>query len=272
MNRIEGLIGREHSLDHVAQSLREFSAEVGARVVGAYHLTCSDETERECAQVFQRLFVESLLPPLKPNARWPFRTANLGARYEWGAIRVAEEHYATESAQSSTKLIVAKLNSHVAARQSGEGWEYGSLTRYQRESTCCGALNALLDGAVLPALEDLRHTFQSGGINRLGMLRDRRQCPHEQRALLAAVVNARLQADRLVLDTQETRPESPTIFLVLPCVTVNRPATDTELVVGQYGVDWTGPQPEVKYVGLGSDPASYRIRHERNLLVIEEAE
>ncbi len=269
-NSLLELIGREHVPEYVAESLKRFAVDLAPAAIGAYQLTCSDETERRCEDVFQRLFVEDLLPPLRPNQRSPFRSINLGARYERGAIRVAEEHYATEAARSGTKLIVAKINAHVAARPSGDDWEYGSLLRYHRGSTCCGALGAMLDGAVLPALEELRHTFQAGGVDRLGALRNPQYCPAPYRALLAAVASARLQADRLVLDTREFTPESPTLFLVLACVNINRPEADGELVVGHYGVDWAGSRPEVQYSGLGSDPAHYRVVHDRGLLTIDE--
>ncbi len=47
------------------------------------------------------------------------------------------------------------------------------------------------------------------------------------------------------------------MFLVLPCVTINRPGPDTELLVGQYGVDWTEDSPQIKYCGLGDDPGVF---------------
>ena len=51
------------------------------------------------------------------------------------------------------------------------------------------------------------------------------------------------------------------MFLVLPCVTINRPGPDTELLVGQYGIDWTQDSAEIKYSGLGDNPAAYRVRY-----------
>ena len=91
--------------------------------------------------------------------------------------------------------------------------------------------------------------------------------PPDERALRAAVVNARLQARRAAADIAEHCPHGPTIFLVVPCVTINRASPDTELVVGQYSIDWSGMSPETKYVGLGDDPAAYRIRHGRSVVV-----
>ena len=44
-------------------------------------------------------------------------------------------------------------------------------------------------------------------------------------------------------------------------MTINRPGPDTEVVVGECGVDWTGLRPTVRYQGLGDDPAAYRVCH-----------
>jgi hypothetical protein len=63
-------------------------------------------------------------------------------------------------------------------------------------------------------------------------------------------------------------PESPTVFLILPCVTINRDEPDNEVVVGQYGVDATGSELNIKYRGLGTMPLEYRVEFERGLLKI----
>jgi hypothetical protein len=90
------------------------------------------------------------------------------------------------------------------------------------------------------------------------------------KSLFAAVVNARLQARRAVLDIQHYRPASPTCYLVVPCVTLNRSQRDTELVVGVYGADCREPDLEAKYVGLGDDPAAYVLEEHRGLLQIRD--
>ncbi len=74
------------------------------------------------------------------------------------------------------------------------------------------------------------------------------------------------------MDIKEHAPSSPTVFLLLPCVTLNRSdGPDTELVVGQYAVDWTGKSPDEKYQGLGSDPASYRVNCGQRTVLVEDA-
>jgi hypothetical protein len=168
------------------------------------------------------------------------------------------------------KVVLLKLNSHAAVRDAPQGPEYGWLDRYGCESACCGALASLLEGSELAAVRELARLFDLDGRDRVRVILDSNRVPVPQRALLAAVVNARLQARRAVADIEEHRPHGPTIFLVLPCVTLNRPGPDTELVVGQYGIDWTGKSPETKYRGLGEDPAQYRVQHQQRTLTIED--
>ncbi len=270
MTKLHELIGIESDLGRVGDALRQFAHQLGAPVVGACHVTCSDEAEWECAEALQRWFVRELLPDLKADSRAPFRSINLGGRYEWGAIRVAEQHYATPASQAAFKLLVVKINAHVAVGPSAQGPEYGWIQRYGRKSPCCGALAGVFERLPLPAIEELRDSFQSDGRDRIGVLEDPSRVTPSHRALLAAVVSARLQARRAVSEIREYQPLTPTVFLVLPCVTVNRPEPDTELVIGEYGIDHTGAVAKVKYRGLGDDPAAYRLRHDQGGAVLED--
>jgi hypothetical protein len=267
---LQTLVGIESDLPQVVWQLRELVQEIRAPVVGGYQITCSDEAEWECARAFQRSFPDAFLPGLKPDCRAPFRSINLGSRYEPGAIPVAEEHFATPEARDTFKLLVVKINSHVGVRASGDGWEYGWMDRYARPSMCCGALGRLLQGDGFPALKELRETFQSGGKDRIGILRDARMVAPRYRALLAAVANARLQAERAKTEIEQYVPLSPTMYYVLPCVTFNRPGPDTELIVGQYLVNWTGATPTSHYEGLGDDPAAYRVHEELGRVYLED--
>lgn len=271
MSQLQELIGAESDLSQVGMAVRRFAQSLRAPVVGACHVTCSDETERECGGAFGRLVANGLLPALKHyTVRAPFSTVNLGGRYEWGAAGLAEQHFALPGTQGSFKLLVIKINSHAAVRQGREGVEYGWYQRYGNDSACCGALAALIDGVRLPAVDELAETFAAGGLDRVAVLRDPEIVRPAQRALLAAVVNARLQADRATSDICAAAPQTPTVFLVLPCVTINRPGPDTELLVGQGGVDWTASEPAVRYSGLGDDPAAYRVRHDQGRVRIED--
>jgi len=116
MGRLEELVGVETDLARVSGIVQEFARTLGAPVVGAYHVTCSDESEWECAQAFQQSFAQAVLPALKQGRRAVFRSVNLGARYEAGAIGIAEQHFATGESQKSFKLMVVKINAHVAVR------------------------------------------------------------------------------------------------------------------------------------------------------------
>ncbi len=269
--KLHALIGVECKLESTSATLREYVEELAPAAVGACHVICSDESERECAETFRRWFANRLLPELKPADRAVFHTVNLGARYECGAVRVAEEHYAAPNISAhGFNLMLVKINSHVAVCNADEGVEYGWLDRYGCRSACCGALTSLMEGSQLPAVKELEGLFALDGLDRVGTLLDTDRVPIEQRALLAAVVNARLQARRAAADVEEHSPRRPTVFLVVPCVTINRPGPDTELVVGRYEIDWTGDAPIPRYRGLGDDPAAYRVTHQKRRVLIED--
>jgi len=271
MTSLSPLVGVESTLGRVSGAIREFAQDLGAPIVGALHVCCSDETERETAEAFDRHFARELLPPLKGDRRAAFLSVNLGARYEWGALRIAEEHFATAASREAFKLLVVKLNSHVAVRNTPEGPAYGTLVRYGQPSACCGALAAMFQQVQLPAVRELRELFDHGGAQRLDVLGDPARVAPRHRALFSAIAGAWLQAGRVVLDVREFRPASPTMFVVLPCVTINRADDlDTELLVGQYGIDRTGSEIAAKYHGLGGDPARYRLRHEQGRAVVHE--
>ena len=77
--RIAALLGREHDMESVARELRRWVQEMEPTTVGAMLLTCSDESEQEVADTFHKAFANHVLPELKFAARFPFRSANLGA-------------------------------------------------------------------------------------------------------------------------------------------------------------------------------------------------
>ncbi len=272
MDSLDILIGVETPLAAVSAALRKVAERLDASVVGAYHVCCSDESECLCTATLDQEFVCQLLPDLKPGCCGAFHTVNLGARYEWGAVRIAEEHFATPSARGGFKFLLVKVNSHAAVQPAEGGWRYGRLQRYGNESACCGALAALFEGSGLPAIVELRELFASDGLDRLALLADPRIVEPSHRALVAAVVSAHLQAARVVADIQQFQPASPTTFLVLPCVTINRPGPDHEIVVGRFGIDRTGAKTDVRYFGLGNDPRGFRVDHRADRVVLSDAQ
>lgn len=259
-------------MDSVASGLAAYARGVGAATVGAYQICCSDESEKENMEAFHREVVQPLLPELDVFSGASFRTANLGARYEVGAISVAEDHYALPKDAASFKMMIVKLNSHVGVSEALGQRRYGIMERYGRESAACGALNALLGGSDLPFARELRATFNRGDIDRLRMLMD---VPVEVRPLAAAVCAARLQAERLVADMRRYRPATPTVYTIAYGVTLNRFGADTELLCGMIEVDESGGEPgfsddRVVDVGLGSNPSRYRLSHEGGRLRVRD--
>ena len=236
-------------------------------MVGALQLTCSDEAEHEVASVFQRDFVRALLPALHFDDKAPFRTANLGARYEWGSAGIAEHHFALAPGAEAWKLMVLKLNAHVGVDQLAGEPRYGRLSRYGSPSTCCGFLHALLDGATNPLVREAAELLEADGVDRLSALR---ALPPDQRALHAAATSARLQARRAMLDVQNHPAASPTVYLILPCVSFNRRNHDSEMLLGVYVCDRRGPEPHDEYCGLGDRPEHYRLTDVEGSVVLED--
>jgi hypothetical protein len=270
MDRLRRLIGREVELEQVAATLRECVKTFATPVVGAHQVTCSDESEIECIQVFQHTFVEPLLPSLGPEKKAAFRTSNLGGRYEQGSARIAESHYATPESRDQAKSILIKINGHVSVTQAPEGLLYGPMQRYESKSTACGALHALLGGTRAPFADDLRQAFTADGNDRIATLLDAQRVSPKHRYLLAAITSARLQATRALEDVREHHEVTPTVHLIVPCVTLNRQGPDGEIVCGFQVADYRGKEAQVEYVGLADDPARYEVAHEDDRLQITE--
>ncbi len=268
MNQLKDIVGAERSLEGVCQAIHLSVVERHPKSVGAMHVTCSDESENECVSAFQRCFVKYMLPSLKFAQQSAFRIANLGGRYDWGAVRIAEQHYARAAGAGVHTLMVVKVNSHVGVLDQADGQPlYGIMQRYGTDSRCCSALHALLSGDTRPFVENLAEVFVSEGPDRLAALNDNRRVEPEFRLLYAAMVSARLQARKVILDVQDY-DGTETEFLVIPCVTLNRPERDTEIVCGFYlSAPWrTNKEPD--YYGLGDDPSQYEQQVKNGRLVI----
>ncbi len=267
MHRLQDILGRELNVDSVNRALRDYVRSRRPAIVGAVQVTCSDETEREIAESFQHWFAEPLLPELKFWNRSVFRTANLGGRYEFGAIHIADEHYDNPDSRDGLRVLVVKVNSHVAVNRSDSKVTYGKLDRYSRESPCCGALHALLNGTRHPAMDAIREALCFDECDRVAMLLDPTVVDPELRSFVAAVVNARLQARSAIVDIQSYETDRPTLFVVLACVTLNRSQRDTEFVVGMYWSDSTAGQVNAHYIGLGDDPSKYQVSSGQGLRI-----
>jgi hypothetical protein len=264
MEQLRGMVGTETAMGGVARALHMYAADLYAPVTGAMLLTCADESEQECVDAFHNGFVRYLLPSLKFAQQSAFHIANLGGRYEWNAVRVAEDHYAT----AKDKLLVVSVNAHVGAVGEGEAARFGVLERYGAESACCGALHGMLEGSHAPHAEALREAFLSEGVDRLAAVLDPEQVDPAQRSLRAAIASSRLHARSVILDIQDYEPVSSTLFLVASVVTINRAERDTEILCGLYTADYRRPERHVEYFGLGDDPAAYDISFAHEHLVV----
>ena len=56
MKRLHDLVGGEHDLAEVSREIRSAVRGLGATGVGGFLVTCSDESEYECSQAFERGF------------------------------------------------------------------------------------------------------------------------------------------------------------------------------------------------------------------------
>ncbi len=255
------LLGGEHTFAAVCSELRTVARTSGATAVGAAHVTCSDESEYECADAFRRDFCQEVLPRLKYGAHVPFRMANPGARYEWGCAAVAQDHFMTASARRGWLLMVVKVNTHVGVMRTGpDGIAFGRMDRYGDESSYCGAVHATLAGARIPFVESLASELRSDGLDRLAILRDEAVVAPHLSPLYGAIATARLHARRVAQDVQDlTRgmPDTRLAYLVLHGVTLNHSGMDTELLGGAYLLDRRKKGARDTYCGLGDDPRAY---------------
>jgi len=248
--------GVEQPLHTAERGLRSYVQTLRPPVVGALHLTCSDEAEYEVASIFRRDFVRTLLPALHFDDKSPFRTANLGARYEWGSIRIAEQRFSQARGADEWKLMILKINAHVGVDPIDGEPAFGRLDRYGQASPCCGFLHALVAGRPHPYMEELLDAFGTDGVDRLATLRE---APLDHRALLTAAVAARLQARRAMLDVQDHTFATPTVTMILPYVSFNRRHHDSEMLIGTYVCDKREAGRLDEYCGLGDLPAEYRL-------------
>jgi hypothetical protein len=73
-----------------------------------------------------------------------------------------------------------------------------------------------------------------------------------------------------MLDIQHQSSTSPTHYVILPCVTLNRLKHDTELVVGLYTAERRDSEVNATYLGLGDDPSKYVVDRSRGPLALSD--
>ncbi len=259
-------IGVEQPLDRAAFELKSAVRRMRAGVVGVHHVTCSDEAEHEDADVFYRLVAKDLSPRLKLGVNGVFRTASLGARYEWGSLGAAEGNFGT-TPRGGFKLMLLKMSTHVGCIEEHTERQFGSFERYGTPTETCKALHLFADGLRAPFADELHELFTSEGIDRVAALAD---VDPTFRSVALAVVAARLQARSAVLEAQDHAPLVPTVYAIVPAVTINKPGRDTEIHVGTYVVDRRSGKSRDRYRGLGDDPSKYRFSIDHGHVRIEQ--
>jgi hypothetical protein len=266
LESLAGKIGREAPQDQAAYDLKFALRDLKAPGFGVHHVTCSDEAERESIEVFQRCLVQDLAPRLKLGNLSAFRTATLGGRYEWGSLAIAESNFSGVARQSDFKVMLVKINAHVGLTEEHNARRYGLIERYGRSSAACGALHALLHGTPGRFADQLREQFSSEGMDRVERVL---ALPSAYRYVAAAVVSARLQARSAAMDAQDHKAAGPTMYVIVPAVTLNRSQKNSEVLCGAYMID-RRDKPRDLYIGVGDDPSTYEFTHEHSRLRVHD--
>jgi hypothetical protein len=256
-DRLLPLIGEAQKLRTLHGALRETAEGFAAATVAAMEVRCSDEANRESSDAFQAEFSDPLLPELAPGRRSAFVTASLGGQFEPGSLQVAEANFAAVASRDAFKLMVVKVATHVGAMSRDDTLVYGELHRYGVDKPCCGLLTATVVGGRSPSVERAAATLAADDIDRLAMIRD---TDARTRMLTAAVSFAVLQARAAAAEAREMDCLTPTVFLVLPVVTLNRSGEDRELLCGVHLLDHCGQEGVDIYRGLGDIPSRLRIQ------------
>jgi len=269
LDRVAGDIGVETPQDRVAYDLKFAVRELRAPAVGVLHVTCSDEAERETVETFQRCFVQEMVPRLTIGGCSALRSANLGGRFEWSSLAVAEANFAQARGADDFKLMVVKINSHVGVSDSRTTKSFGMIDRYGTEAPACSALRGFIEGTreSHQFIASFQEQFASEGLDRRERLRE---LDDSYRYLAAAVVSARLQARSAAMEAQEHRPVTPTVYVIIPCVTLHYRERNAEILCGIYFIDRRSDQDEGFYRGLGDDPLAYSIAEKHGLVQVSD--
>jgi len=270
LDRLVGDIGVETPQDRVAYDLKFAVRELRAPTVGVLHVTCSDEAERETVEIFQRCFVQDLAPRLTIGGCSALRSANLGGRFEWSSLAVAEANFSQAKGADDFKLMVVKINSHVGVIESHTTKRFGMIDRYGKEAPACSALRGFLDGTRQPHqyVSSFQEQFSSEGLDRRERLKE---IADAYRYLAAAVVSARLQARSAAMEAQDHLPVNPTVYVIIPCVTLHCRERNAEILAGIYLIDRRSDKVEGFYRGLGDDPLNYSFSENHGLVQVSDA-
>lgn len=242
-------IGKETRLGDVDRATVRVAGRLRKPSVTTLHVTCSDGLEHGTTATFRNIVSRDLTQAAARN--WaPLRTANLGGRYEWGSSAVALSHFQ----DVGESLAIVKVNSHVGVQRGHGEPTFGHYDRTGNQSGTCGALTMLLQESNAAFLQGIELMFASEGKDRHALLVDPGVLDPALRMLYVAVVQARLEARRALLDLAQLE-SGPDALLVVSAVTFNQQLHDHELLVGFYAGerDAEGQLHNV-WCGLPDDP------------------
>lgn len=254
---LDVFVGREAHMGDLGRALVRVVASVRPAHVASLHVTCSDGLERLCAKTFHDTVARDITVPA--DREWaPLRTSNLGGRYEWGSGGVGFSHFVG----APSNMMVAQINSHVGVIREARSLRFGTHERSGRMSPVCGALFMVLAGRTGPFATEMREALSSEGLDRMALLNDPDSVSADYKYLYGAIVNARLQARRALLDLArplEADEVGADLLLVLAAVTFNQRGADHELLVGYYAGkrDADGVMQAI-WCGLGDNPTKYQ--------------
>lgn len=256
---LDEVVGRELELGLLTTRLAEVVRAAAFPTVGMVHITCADEAQHRVVGKVQQLLVEPHVTPMASGERTAFRLQNLGGHHEFGALSIAEDHWAgAHDELAGPKLMVVRVDSHVGVDTAEDGHPvYGRFLRFGRASVACGALHAVLRGVAMRGAEGFmdHHT-------RARTLTD--SFDETSRMLAAAVCRAELSAQDCLHEIAELDHDTPTVWLVVATVTMNHPDRHSSMLTGVAvrGEDTTHDHR------LGVDVLRYRIGHEDDRAVV----
>lgn len=178
MDELLPLLGKEQDFDTISAALRRGIRRLDPGGVGAFHITCADESEHEATQAFERGVCRDHLPRLKYAQAVPFRTINAGARYDSGTLAICEDHFALGQEREGFKLVIVKIQGHCSRARDESGVTYGQRERYGHLSTYCGAIAAMLGGAELPLVKEMQAAIDADAPGALDRITDGDRVAH----------------------------------------------------------------------------------------------
>ena len=254
---LDVFVGREAHMGDLGRAIVRVVATARPANVASLHVTCSDGLERLCAKTFHDTVARDITVPA--DREWaPLRTANLGGRYEWGSGGVGFSHFVS----APPNMMVVQINSHVGVIREARSLRFGTHERSGRMSPVCGAISMVLADRKGPFATEMREALNSEGLDRIALLNDPTSVHPDYKYLYGAIVNARVQARRALLDLArplEAGEVGSDLLLVLAAVTFNQRGADHELMVGYYAGkrDPDGVMQAI-WCGLGDNQLKYQ--------------